>query len=285
MSRMMRLYYNAILGAIGGLVGWQISNILGLSFTPNMFVAEIVVGALIGFSIGMLIGFSSGISSRSFVRALRDGLISGLLGALGGAIGLPIAEQVFQMLGGQAWSRAFGWGIFGLLIGLAAGVTGGSQIWKPAVGGTIGGIIGGIFLEFARVQFADPLLGKAVGLSLLGASTGIFIALIVFLLSRAWFEITTGKMAGTEFILDKFLSANGPSAFIGSSPLKSDIVLPDPDIAPQHAMLHGKDTFFRIKDISQQGTYINQSKIEQADLKDRQKITMGNTEMIYHERR
>jgi hypothetical protein len=282
---MMRLYYNAILGAIGGLIGWQISNILGLSFTPNVFTAEVVVGALIGFSIGVLIGFSSGFSSRSLVRALRDGAISGLLGAFGGAIGLPIAEQVFQMLGGQAWSRAFGWGLFGLLIGLAAGVTGGSQIWKPAVGGTIGGVVGGIFLEVARSQMADTVLGKALGLSLLGASTGIFIALIVFLLSRAWFEITSGKLAGTEFILDKFLSSSGPSAFIGSSPLKSDIVLPDPDVAPQHAMLHGKDTYFQIKDMSQEGTFINRRRIEQTNLQNRQKIKMGNTELVYHERR
>jgi hypothetical protein len=282
---MMRLYYNAILGAIGGLIGWQISNILGLSFTPNVFTAEVIVGALIGFSIGMLIGFSSGISSRNVVRMLRDGMISGLLGALGGAIGLPIAEQVFQMLGGQTWSRAFGWGLFGLLIGLAAGVTGGSQIWKPAVGGTIGGVVGGVFLELARVQLADPLLGKALGLSLLGAATGIFIALIVFLLSRAWFEIISGKLEGTEFILDKFLASNGPSAFIGSSPLKSDIVLPDPDVSPQHAMLNGKDTYFLLKDISQQGTFINRRRIQQADLQDRQLIKIGNTEMIYHERR
>jgi hypothetical protein len=258
---------------------------LGLSFTPNVFTAEVIVGALIGFSIGMLIGFSSGISSRNVVRMLRDGMISGLLGALGGAIGLPIAEQVFQMLGGQAWSRAFGWGLFGLLIGLAAGVTGGSQIWKPAVGGTIGGVVGGIGLELARVQLSDPLLGKALGLSLLGASTGIFIALIVFLLSRAWFEIISGKLEGTEFILDKFLASNGPSAFIGSSPLKSDIVLPDPDVSPQHAMLHGKDTYFLLKDMSQQGTFINRRRIEQADLQDRQLIKIGNTEMIYHERR
>jgi hypothetical protein len=285
MSRKMRLYYNTILGAIGGLVGWQISNILGLSFTPNMVTAEAVVGALIGFSIGLLIGFSSGFSSRSLLRALRDGAISGLLGAFGGAIGLPIAEQVFQLLGADSLSRAFGWGLFGLLIGLAAGVTGGSQVWKPALGGTIGGVVGGFFLELARTQLADALLGKAVGLALLGASTGIFIALIVFLLSRAWFEITSGKLAGTEFILDKFLSSNGPSAFIGSSPLKSDIVLPDPDVSPQHAMLHGKDTYFLLKDMSQQGTFIDKRRIEQTNLKDHQKITMGNTEMVYHERR
>ena len=285
MSRIMRLYYYAVLGAMGGLVGWQISNILGLSFLSSVYLSEIVVGALIGLSIGVLIGFSDGLFNRNFVQMFRSGLYSGLLGLVGGAIGLPIAEGLFQLLGGEAWGRAIGWGVFGLLIGLAAGITGGSQMWKPALGGTVGGILGGVFLESARIWLSDPLAGKALGLSLLGASVGIFIALIVFLLSRAWFEVTSGKLKGTEFILDKFLKSGGPSAFIGSSPLKSDIVLPDPDIAPQHAMLKGRDNQFSIKDISTQGTYINNRRIEQVNLQNRQVIKMGNTQFVYRERR
>ena len=285
MSRLMRLYYYAVLGAIGGLVGWQISNLIGLSFLSSVYLSEIVVGALIGLSIGMLIGFSEGFASRNILQMLRSGLISGLLGLVGGAIGLPLAEGLFQLLGGEAWSRAVGWGVFGMLIGLAAGITGGSQRWKPALGGAVGGVLGGIFLESARIWFSDPLSGKMVGLSLLGASIGVFIALVVFLLSRAWFEVTSGKLKGTEFILDKFLKSNGPSAYIGSSPLKSDIVFPDPDIAPQHAILNGKDTYFLIKDMSRDGTYINKSRIEQTSLKNRQVIKMGNTEFVYHERR
>ena len=285
MSRLMRLYYYAVLGAIGGLVGWQISNLIGLSFLSSVYLSEIVVGALIGLSIGMLIGFSEGFASRNILQMLRSGLISGLLGLVGGAIGLPLAEGLFQLLGGEAWSRAVGWGVFGMLIGLAAGITGGSQRWKPALGGAVGGVLGGIFLESARIWFSDPLSGKMVGLSLLGASIGVFIALVVFLLSRAWFEVTSGKLKGTEFILDKFLKSNGPSAYIGSSPLKSDIVFPDPDIAPQHAILNGKDTYFLIKDMSRDGTYINKRRIEQDSLKNRQVIKMGNTEFVYHERR
>jgi hypothetical protein len=285
MSRMMRLYYYAILGAMGWIIGWQISNVLGLSFLSTVFLSEIVVGALIGLSIGLLIGFSEGLFARNIVQTLRSGFFSGLLGAVGGAIGLPIAEGLFQILGGETWSRTIGWGLFGLLIGLAVGITGGSQVWKPVVGGVIGGILGGIFLESARIWLADPLIGKAVGLGLLGASVGVFIALILFLLSRAWFEVTSGKLQGTEFILDKFLTSDGPSAFIGSSPLKSDIVLPDPDVAPQHALLHGKDTYFSLKDISTQGTYVNNSRIEQTNLRDRQTIKLGHTTMVYHERR
>lgn len=128
-------------------------------------------------------------------------------------------------------------------------------------------------------------MGKAAGLVLLGASMGAFIALIVFLLSRAWLEVKSGKLKGTEFILDKFMKTNGPSAFIGSSALKSDIVLPDPDIAPQHALLKGADSYINLKDMSREGTYINNRQIEQTKLKNRSTIRMGNTELVYHEKR
>jgi hypothetical protein len=285
MNRFTRLYYYALLGAIGGLIGWQLSNIVGLSFTQNLYISEVAVGALIGFSIGALIGISEGAALRSPGYAARAGLISGLFGAAGGAIGLPIAEAAFQVLGGEAWTRALGWGLFGGLIGAGLGFSSGAQWWKPALGGLIGGAVGGALLEMARTRLADPLTGKAIGLGLLGASVGVFIALIVLLLSKAWLEVVTGKLKGTEFVLDKFVHANGPSAYVGSSALKADIVLPDPDIDPQHAMLKGGDTHMNIKDMSQKGTFINGRKIEQARLENEQAIRIGNTQMVYHEKR
>jgi len=285
MSRFMRFYTYGILGAIGGLIGWQISNILGLSFTDNFFLSEVIIGAMLGGVIGMLIGFGEGIAAQSFLYGLKKSLLSALLGAVGGAIALPIAEGVFLFIGGQAWSRPIGWAIFGLLTGLATGVTGGAQIWKGGLGGLIGGALGGVLLETARTMFADPRMGKAAGLMLLGLSVGVFIALIVFMLSRVWLEITNGKMRGMEFILDKFLSKESPSAAIGSSPLKSDIVITDPDIAPQHAILKGEGNYFTLKDISMAGTFINGKKIEVARLRPNQCIRMGKSEMIYHEKR
>ncbi len=286
MSRVMRLYYYAVFGAIGGVIGWQASNILGLSFfAGNIYLSEIVVGAVIGFCIGIFIGLAEGLMTRNYVQALRTGFLSGLMGLVGGGIGLPLAEALFQLLGGQVWGLALGWGLFGLLIGLAASFTGGSQMWKGALGGLLGGIAGGLLLEAARSWMEDPMMGKAVGLLLTGASVGIFTALIVFLLSKAWLEVTSGKLKGTEFILDKFLKAEGPSAFIGSDALKSDIVLPDPDIAPQHALLKGAGTHFNLKDMSLSGTFVNNNKIEQAVLKNRQNIKVGNTQLVYHEKR
>ena len=285
MSRRMRTYFYAVLGAIGGLIGWQVSDMLGLSFTSSLYMSEAVVGALVGLCIGLFIGITEGLMTRNIVQAIKAGVVSGLLGLVAGAIGLPLSEFLFQSAGAGYFGRALGWGVFGLLIGLAEGVVGKSQVWKGMLGGLIGGALGGVLLEVVHNLLKDPLIGKASGLVLLGASVGAFISLIIVLLSRAWLEVTSGKLKGTEFILDKFLHAGGPAIAIGSSALKSEIVLPDPDIAPQHAMLTGDGKQFSVKDMSLSGTFINNKKIELARLVNGQKIRMGNTEMVYHEKR
>jgi hypothetical protein len=281
----MRTYYYALLGAIGGLVGWQVSDLLGLSFASNLYLSEALVGALIGLSVGLFIGLTEGALTRNPVHALKSGIFSGLLGLGAGAIGLPLSEFLFQSVGAGVIGRALGWGVFGLLIGLAEGMVGRTQAWKGMLGGFIGGALGGILLESVHNWLQDPLTGKAAGLVLLGACVGAFISLIAVLLSRAWLEVRSGKLKGTEFMLDKFMSKGFPSIAIGSSPLKSEIVLPDPDIAPQHAMLSGDGMSFNLKDMSLSGTYINNRKIERVQLANGQRIRMGNTEMVYHERR
>lgn len=285
MNRRMRTYYYAILGAIGGLIGWQVSNTLGLSFITNLYLSEGVVGALVGLTIGLFIGITEGLLTQNIVQAVKSGLFGAVLGLVAGGIGLPLSEFLFQAVGAGILGRALGWAVFGLLLGLAEGVVGKSQVWKGMLGGLIGGALGGVLLEGAHNWLKDPITGKAAGLVLLGASVGAFISLIVALLSRAWFEVTSGKLKGTEFILDKFMRAGGPAVAIGSSPLKSEIVLPDPDIAPQHAMLTGDGTRFTLKDMSLSGTTINGKKIERTQLANGQRIRMGNTEMVYHEKR
>ncbi|HUG34464.1 MAG TPA: FHA domain-containing protein [Anaerolineales bacterium] len=285
MNRRMRTYYYALLGALGGLIGWQVSDRIGLSFSSNLYASEAVVGALVGLSVGLFIGLAEGALTRNPVQAIKSGVFGGALGLVAGAVGLPLSEFLFQSVGGGVVGRALGWAVFGMLLGLAEGIVGKSQAWKGMLGGLIGGAIGGVLLEAVRAQLQDPLAGKATGLVLLGASVGAFISLIVVLLSRAWLEVTSGKLKGTEFILDKFMRAGGPSVAIGSSPLKSEIVLPDPDVAPQHAMLNGNGMTFSLQDRSLSGTFVNNKKIERIQLTNGQKIRMGNTDLVYHEKR
>jgi len=285
MNRRMRTYYYAVFGAIGGLVGWQVSNLLGLSFIANIYLSEAIVGALVGLSIGLLIGIVEGVLTRNLIRAGKSGLFSGLLGLVAGAIGLPLSEWLFQSVGAGIMGRVLGWGVFGLMIGIAEGVSGRSQVWKGLLGGLLGGAVGGCLLEASYSLIKNSLVGKAIGLVLLGASVGAFISLIVILLASAWLEVTSGKLKGTEFILDKFMRAKGPAIAIGSSALKSEIVLPDPDIAPQHAMLTGDGSHFMLKDMSLSGSFINKRRIEREQLTNNSTIRMGNTEMVYHEKR
>jgi pSer/pThr/pTyr-binding forkhead associated (FHA) protein len=50
-------------------------------------------------------------------------------------------------------------------------------------------------------------------------------------------------------------------------------------------MLTSDGIYFMLKDMSLAGTYINNQKIERAQLTNGAKIRMGNTEMVYHEKR
>ena len=285
MSRRMRTYYYAIFGALGGLLGWQVSNWVGLSLTSNLYLSDAITGAFLGLALGLAIGAAEGAVTLSPVRALRMGALNGLVGMVAGAIGLPVGEWIFQAVGGQVVGRALGWAVLGGLIGAAEGLSGGTRTWKGALGGALGGLVGGAALELLRPWTGSLLAGKGFGLVLLGASIGAFMALVVVLLSRAWFEVTSGKLKGTEFILDKFLQEGSRSAMIGSSPLKADIVLPDPDVAPQHAVLQGAGSYFNLRDISLNGTYLNGRRIEETNLRDGQSLRVGNTTMVYHERR
>lgn len=285
MSRRLRAYYYAVFGAIGGLVGWQLSNLLGLSFSRNIYLSDVVVGALLGACIGVPLGAAEGLVTLSPLRALRAGGLAGMVGLLAGAIGLPLGEAAFQIVGAGAVGRAIGWSLFGLFLGLAESASGGTQRWKGVFGGALGGGIGGALLESLKFWGEDLSSGKVTGLMLLGAFIGAMIAMIVILLSRAWLEVSSGKLKGTTFILDKFLSKGGPSAVVGSNPLKSEIALPDPDIDPQHAILIGAGSHFILKDISMGGTFINGRKVEQTQLVDGHSLRMGNTGLIYRERR
>ncbi len=286
MSLRMRVYYYAVLGAMGALIGWRISDTLGFIRGVNVYINDLLLGGIIGLCLGLLIGASEGVLARSWYRALRAGALAGGIGLLAGAIGLPIGEFVFQITGGELIGRALGWALFGALIGLSEGITRGTQMWKGAAGGVIGGFVGGAILFILQSIAGVTLLGKMFGLVVLGASVGVFIALIVVLLSRAWIEVASGKLKGTEFILDKYLHEHGPAAIIGSNDFKADIALPDPGIAPQHARLKGAGAYFVIEDMSiGKGTFVNGKKVETARLANKASIQLGNTMLIYHERR
>ncbi len=286
MSLRLRSYYYAVLGALGALLGWRVTDTFGFIRGQSVYLSDVLLGALIGLFLGFMIGAGEGLLTRSWFKALRAGVLAGGIGLASGALGLPLGELIFQLTGGELAGRVLGWGVFALLVGLSEGITGGSQMWKGAAGGLLGGLVGGLILFLLQSIAGTTALGKMIGLVILGASVGVFIALIVVLLSRAWLEVKSGKLKGTEFILDKFMPLHGPAAIIGSNDFKADIAIPDPDMAPQHARLKGAGTHFVLEDMSiGKGTFVNGRRVETARLTNHATIRVGNTELVYHERR
>jgi len=118
MSRLMRIYYFAILGAIGGLLAWQVSNLLGLSFTPLFLLNVAIAGGIIGLLIGLCIGIAEGMARGNAWQALQAAGLTGLFGLVGGFVGLPVAELAYvHLFGGQSGAgnrlgdlRTGGWG-------------------------------------------------------------------------------------------------------------------------------------------------------------------------------
>ncbi len=143
MNKIFRTYIFMIVGAISGLIGWQASNLIGLSIAPNVYLAEIPVGAVIGLTFGVLLGAIEGMLTRHWVKILKGLLVGAVIGLLAGAIALPLSEWLFQTVGAGIFGRAIGWGFFGMVIGLAAGITSGAQLWKGMLGGLLGGVGGG----------------------------------------------------------------------------------------------------------------------------------------------
>ncbi len=100
MSLRMRAYYYAVLGALGALLGWRITDTLGFIQGQAAYVSDIIIGGIIGLGIGFLIGASEALLTRSWPRALRAGGLAGGIGLLAGAVGLPLGEFLFQLTGG-----------------------------------------------------------------------------------------------------------------------------------------------------------------------------------------
>jgi hypothetical protein len=69
MSLRMRAYYYAVLGAIGALLGWRITDTIGFFRGVNVYLTDLLLGSIIGLCLGLLIGACEGLLTQSWIRA------------------------------------------------------------------------------------------------------------------------------------------------------------------------------------------------------------------------
>lgn len=277
MSRRMNVYYGAILGALGGLIGWATLGSLSQLEQAHALIRALLEGAIVGAFIGALVGSVEGALNGN-VRELSTGLFRSLaLSAVGGALGLAVGEVALQVIGGGVVARSIGWLSFGAAVGAAQGVVRGSipRGVYGAIGGLVGGLTGGLLLEFLALQGLElQSVTRAIGLLLLGTLIGALIALVSEAFVHARVRVMNGRREGREYALDKADTTMGA----GDS---CDIYLPgDPSVRSLHAHFRSASDSVEVTPAGDAPVLVNGHAIRgPAPLKNGDQLQIGSTRL------
>ena len=232
MALLTRIYFNAVFGALGGLLGWMLFGIFADpsaadAQTAAFWLNLLLGGAVIGGAIGYFVVSVEALRDRSLLRFVRLACYGVLLGALGGAIGMILGEWVNYVLVrlfgaggviaflGAMFARGLGWMCLGAAVGVSEGVAARSlgKLSYGAVGGALGGFIGGAVFGglylMTRDLGAGAALWGAVGLVILGACIGSLSALVQGVFQPASVKVMRGWQEGREYPLEKISNLLG----------------------------------------------------------------------------
>lgn len=285
MNKRTQIYYTAVLGALGGLLGWWIMGSVATG-AWNVWVAYPLVGAGLGLFIGGCVAATDGaMIKRSARRALHDGALGGLAGALAGLIGLLLAEISFLGSGGGFVGRAVGWMLLGGFIGLGDLMVSRqrNRALYGALGGLAGGLVGGLLYEgltrlfLAQSDRAQVVVG-GVGLVLLGACIGMLIPLARQALSRGELRVLNGEQAG---LVREVTDTASIGRYDGC-----DLYLPDAAVAWRHAMVRRTSQGFSLQVLAEAGreALIGERRVapgETAPLRSGERIWLGETALEF----
>ncbi len=302
MALVSRIYFNAVFGALGGLLGWMLFGIFGDKSVATsdkfwwspLFWQLLGGGSLIGGSIGYFVVSVEAIRDRSFLRFVRLASYGIILGLLGGAVGILIGEGVnFQLvkwigssregtllhLLATMFARGLGWMFLGVAVGFSEGIAARSlgKFSYGTLGGAIGGFVGGMLfgldLEKTKSSGEHASLWGAIGLIILGACIGSLSALVQAVFQPASVKVLRGWQEGREYPLDKIDNLLGRDEH-------ADIALfRDMKVEKKHAIIQreGQRYLLLNNESPPEWTRVNDKPVPQVtDLYDGDRIQLGN---------
>src|SRR4051812_39156317 len=101
MALLIRIYYNGVFGALGGVLGWMLFGVFGdknPAGSSAQILQMVLGGAIIGGCIGYLVVSVEAIRDGALIRIARLATYGVLLGAVGGAIGMVVGDGVNYFL-------------------------------------------------------------------------------------------------------------------------------------------------------------------------------------------
>ena len=315
-----RILLGTIFGAVGGFAGFVLQELFvphnpGGS-TPTWVLTRLgmYVGAMIGIAMGVVEG-----AAVNNPRLIMKGALIGLgIGAIGGIVGAYAGGVVYNMaLFGKdpdvleqshnildfthaVLARAMGWTFLGAFPGLAAGAATLSRkrAMHGLAGGLIGGFIGGILFNLVAKVIASPVaqvtsaatdgprvvevggLSRAIGFTLIGLLTGLFIGLVEELLKQAWVRVLAGKNEGKDYIISR------PMTVLGRDERADVPLFGDPALAPQHAAIKQEgNRHYLLDGGTSTGSVVNGQRIQaQQLLRDGDMIQLGQVRLLFREK-
>jgi hypothetical protein len=297
MALWSRIYYNAVYGGLGGLLGWMLFGIFGdrapssdraFLFFSYENLNALLGGAILGVSIGYFVVGVEGIRDLSLARFARlasyGALLSWLPGALGGYIGDQVQYGITSLFGSDPliltmFVRGLGWSLLGLAIGASEGIAARSlgKFSYGAVGGLMGGFVGGVlfdlFYAHARSAGSTSYFWSAVGQIILGACIGSLTALVQAVFQPASVKVLRGWQEGREYGLDK------PATLVGRDEHADIALFRDMRVLKKHAFIKRiGERYMLVNNGAPPGdTLVNEVPVaDSRELADGDRIQLGN---------
>jgi hypothetical protein len=297
MGLLTRIYFNAVFGALGGLVGWMLFSIFGNKLTTQ----PLRDGAFIGGAIGYFVVGVEAIRDRSWIRFVRLATYGAVLGAVGGAVSMLIAEgvkfQLVETIGAIRgnWVKflasvltcGLGFMMLGFAIGLSEGIAARSlgKLSYGTLGGTVGGFIGGTLYGLVYYvtleRGGNAAFAGALGFVIMGACIGSLSALVQGVFQPASVKVMRGWQEGREYPLDK------PETLLGRDEHADIALFRDMRVEKRHALIRRDGPRYVLvnNNAPPEWTRVNEQAVAQScELHDGDRIQLGNVVLRFQTR-
>jgi hypothetical protein len=280
-ASLRQTYDLTVAGALGAIFGLYLY--VEMIQAEPVYLRDALAGTIIGGSIGFFLNACSPLRDgawRKLARAVSWGVPAA---ALGGAIGLVLGEVVIGVFRGGLLGRAFSWSVLGLGIGLAQGLAERSRqrLIFGLIGGGLGGFVGGYLFEALRIILGNRFdLSQALGIVILGAGLGLFLALVEQALRRAWVVVLSGRQEGRIYLLARKTCRLGldERAEIG--------IFGDPAVDRRHAEIEATPQGYEFRPLaSRSPSKINGKPVSGVErLSDGDRLQVGQTLLVFRHR-
>ncbi len=280
-ANLRHAYDLALAGAIGAVFGLYLY--VELVHARSVFLRDALAGAAIGGTIGYFLNAAGPFRDGAWFKLARAAAWGTIAGAIGGAVGLVLGEFVIDWFRGGLVGRAVSWAVLGVGIGVSQGLAERSRqrLVYGVIGGALGGAVGGYLFETLRLGLGNRYdLSQGIGIAILGAGLGAFLALVEQVMRRAWVQVLSGRQEGRSYLLAR------PRSTLGLDERADVGLFADPLIARRHAEIESTARGYVLHNVATAGqTQVNGAVVRgEQTLKDGDRIELGRTLLVFRQR-